>query len=136
MTFGAALFLIAIAVAALVYLGGRYLSRQTLLRGREPLAVSEIVSGLPEAVRRDEASEMLQVIGKSFRVQPEILRLDDPMSVLMAMDSWTLGHGQGELERWLRAKGVGSLQGKPNTIRDLIVSVLPFNTHHQDMTIG
>jgi hypothetical protein len=77
---------------------------------------------------------MLQVIGKSFRVQPGILRLDDPMSVLTAMDSWTLGHGQGELERWLRARGVSSLQRKPDTIRELILSVLPFDAHRQGVT--
>ncbi len=133
---GAEVFLVAIVVAFLMVSIGRYLSRRKLLRGRQPRAVTEIVNDLPEAVRREEASEVLQMIGKSFGVQPEILRLDDPMSVLMAMDSWMLGHGQGKLERWLRAKGVGSLQSKPDTIRDLIVSVLPFNAHRQGATIG
>lgn len=129
MIFGAEIFAGAIAAAVLVCLAGRHLSRQKLLYGRQPLAVAEIVDGLPDNVGRSEASEVLQVIGKSFGVQPEILRLDDPMAALATIDSWTLGHGQGELERWLRARGVSSLRRKPNTIRELIVSVLPFDTN-------
>jgi hypothetical protein len=128
---GAGLFLAAVVVAGLLYFIGRYIARQKLLRGRQPLEVAEIVSDLPASVGRNEASEVLQVIGKSFRLRPEILRLDDSMSTLMAIDSWTLGHGQEELERWLKARGVDSLQRKPSTIRELIVSVLPFDAHHR-----
>jgi len=131
---GAGLFLIVIALAALGCIAGRYLSRQRLLRGRHPQTLAEIVSDLPEIVRRDEASEVLQVIGKSFGVQPEILRLEDPMSALTAMDSWRLGYGQWELERWLRAKGVSSLHRKPNTIGELIMSALPFDPNRRGIT--
>lgn len=134
MIFGAEIFAGAIAAAVLICFAGRYLSRRKLLRDRRPLAVAEIVNGLPEDVGRGDASEVLQVIGKSFGVKPGILRLDDPMSALTAMDSWMLGHGQGELERWLRARGVSNLQRKPGTIRELILSVLPFDAHHQGAT--
>jgi len=126
---GAELFLGGAAIAAVACLVFRRSAKRRFLRGRQPLAVAEIVSDLPETVGRDEASEVLQAIGKSFGVQPEILRLDDPMSALTGLDSWTLGHGQGELERWLRARGVSDLQRKPNTIRELIVSVLPFDAN-------
>jgi hypothetical protein len=66
------------------------------------------------------------VIGKSFGLQPEILRLEDPIAALTAIDSWMLGRGQEGVERWLRDKGVTNLGSKPNTIRDLIIAVLPF----------
>ena len=46
------------------------------------------------------------------------------MSALTAIDSWTLGKGQEELEDWLRSKGVESLRSKITTIRELILSVL------------
>ena len=89
--------------------------------------MAEIVADLPENVDRGQASEVLQVIGKSFGVPPEALRLDDRISALTAIDSWMLGRGQEGLNRWLRSKGVTSLRGKPSTIRDLIISVLPFD---------
>ena len=126
---GALVFAGVVVIAALVCLVGRYSSRQRLVRGRQPLAVAEIVNGLPYSVSRSEASEVLREIGKSFRLQPEILRLEDPIAALTAIDSWMLGRGQEGLERWLRDKGVISLGSKPNTIRDLIVAALPFSTH-------
>lgn len=86
---------------------------------------------LPEGVDRNEASEILQAIGKSFHLNPEMLRLDDQISALTAIDSWMLGKGQEDLERWLRAKGVVSLRDKPATIRDLIISVVPLSAHRQ-----
>lgn len=134
MNFGVGLFLVIIGFAALVCSAGRYFSRQKLLHGRQPQALAEIVSDLPETIRRDDASEVLQMIGKSFGVRPEVLRLHVPMSALTAMDSWTLGHGQGELERWLRAKGVSSLHRKPATIGELIMSALPLDARRQGIT--
>lgn len=125
---GGWIFAGAVSIGALACLVGYRMSRRKL-RGRQPVPISEIVNGLPESLRRDEASELLQVIGKSFRLQPEILRLDDPISTLTSADSWRLGEGQEELERWLKAKGVTALQGKPVTIRDLMISVLPFDAH-------
>ncbi len=90
------------------------------------MALQDIVKELPSSVDRGEAENVLRAIGRSFGLEPETLRLDDSFSKLTALDSWTLGKGQEELERWLRANGVISLQSKPQTIRDLIVSVLPF----------
>lgn len=127
MIFGAEVFLGCSAVAAVAYFILRRLAKRNLLRDRKPLAVAEIINDLPENVNRSDASEMLQAIGKSFGLKPEILRLDDPISALTAVDSWRLGEGQDELERWLKARGVNSLQSKPNTIRDLMVTVLPFD---------
>jgi hypothetical protein len=131
MTFGARMFLVAVVVSGLLVATGWYLSRQKLLRGRRPRTVAEILSDLPGDVRRDEASEVLQLIGKLFGVQPEILRLDDPMSKLLAMDSWRLGHGRDELERWLETKGVRQLQCRSITVREFILSVLRFNSSGQ-----
>ena len=131
MTTVGVVFLVVIPLAVFVCIAGRYLSRWNLQRGRQPMPVAEIVSGLPQTVGRDEASEILQVIGKSFRLKPEILRLDDPISALTAIDSCVLGEGQEEFERWLESKGVRSFQQKPSTIRELIVSVLPFDAHRQ-----
>jgi hypothetical protein len=117
----------AIVVSALACFAGRYSARRTLLRGRTPQSVSEIVSSLPAQIDRDGASELFRMIGTSFQLPPELLRLDDPISKLTAFDSWVLGIGQDKLERWLEQKGVQALPVKPNTIRDLIVSALPFD---------
>lgn len=127
MTSGVLIAAAAIIASACACLAGRYLARRALLRGKSRLSVSEIVNDLPAHIDRDGASELLQVIGTSFQLPPELLRLDDPMSKLMAFDSWVLGSGQEKLERWLEQKGVQALPEKPVTIRDLIVSVLPFD---------
>lgn len=113
--------LIAIGVVA-VFVGG-YLSRRKLTR-RKPLSVSEIVSGLPSTISQKEASEVLAKIGESFGVQPGLLRLDDPISVLTGMDSWKLGEGQEKLEAWLRDRGVTRLQNRPRTVGDLVVAAV------------
>jgi len=121
MTYGAAIFVGAILVASLLCLAGWRLSRRKLAN-RTPLSVSEIVSGLPPTVSQKDASEILTKIGESFDIQPGLLRLDDPISVLTGMDSWKLGGGQEKLEAWLKARGVTSFQKSPKTIEDLVVA--------------
>jgi hypothetical protein len=113
--------LIVIGVVA-AFIGG-YLSRGKLTR-RKPLPVSEIVSGLPVTIPRQDASEILAKIGESFDVQPGLLRLDDPIAVLTGMDSWKLGEGQEKLEAWLKTRGVISFQKNPKTIGDLVVAAI------------
>lgn len=110
-----------VAVAAAAYFAGRHFSRQKLIRGREPMAADQILRGLPESVSRDEASEVLHAIGRCFGIRTETLRLEDPISALKAVDSWSLGKGQEDLEAWLRSKGVESLRTKVVTIRDVIL---------------
>lgn len=122
MTFGAAIFIGAILVASLLCLAGWRLSRRKLAN-RTQLPVSEIVSGLPSTISQKEASEVLAKIGESFGVQPGLLRLDDPISVLTGMDSWKLGEGQEKFEAWLKGRGVIRLPNDPKTIGDLVVAV-------------
>lgn len=114
-----------VLVVTMAYFAGRYWSRWKLLRGRRGIAISEILQELPEGVDRHQAEEVLCAIGLSYGLKPEDLRLDDSLSKLAAIDSWMLGKGQEALEKWLRSNGVDSFQNSPETIHDLIISVLP-----------
>ncbi|WP_183421718.1 hypothetical protein [Luteibacter sp. Sphag1AF] len=89
------------------------------------MAISEIVRELPDGVDHRQAEEVLRAIGLSYGLKPENLRLDDPLSSLEAIDSWALGKGQEALAKWLKTNGIDSLQNAPETIGDLMISVLP-----------
>jgi acyl carrier protein len=121
---GAEIFGALIGVAAVACFLGLHFSRKKFLRGRLSIQTLEIVKDLPSGIDSSEAERLLRVIAKSFGVKAEILRLDDSLDRLIALDSWKLGEGQDELERWLKAEGVTSFKEKPATIRDLIVAVL------------
>lgn len=82
------------SVVVLLFVSGGSIA-QKLLRGGQSLAMMEIVKGLTGGVGRGKASEGLHVIGESFKVQPEIINCDDPMSALAAIvfRSWASGSG-------------------------------------------
>lgn len=121
MTYGAAIFIGAILLASLLCLVGWRLSRRKLVN-RTPPPVSKIVSELLPKISQKDAIEILNKIGESFDIQPGLLRLDDPVSVLMGMDSWKLGDGQEKLEARLKVRGVTSFERSQKTIGDLIVA--------------
>jgi hypothetical protein len=106
-------------VAALI---GQYLPGNELKRRRSFL-LSEIVKGLDPVAPPNEALEVLTKVGKSFSIQPELLRLEDSISALTGMDSWRLGEGQGMFETWLRGRGVVCLPKDLKTIGDLIAAM-------------
>jgi hypothetical protein len=113
-----------LAAAAAAYFGGRYLSRQRLLHGRESMAVMRVLEGLPQDLDRQKAQDILQKLGTCYGVPAGALRLEDKMTLLAALDSWLLGKGQEEFEAWLQAEGVNAPLENVATIQDLIVAVL------------
>jgi len=126
MTIGALIFIVAIAGGVVLCALGKWLSRRKLLGGRQQLSIDETISGLPGQFDRNLAIETLQMLGRSFGVEPGLLRLDNPIAKLNALDSWSLGSGQEKFGRWLVTKGITTLETKPATIRDLALYVLSF----------
>ena len=88
------------------------------------MTLEDIVNELPAQFDKNQAAEVLQALGRSFGLQPELLRLDDSITTLNELDSWMLGSGQEKFSRWLATRGITTLESKPQTIRDLVLYVL------------
>lgn len=117
---GPVIFVVVLIVAVAGFLVGRVWSRQRFLHGRVALTLQEILSDAPDGINKLLAEEVIQVTSRSYGVPIELLRINDRMSSLTALDSWQLGRGQDQLDRWLRMKGIESLPCRPQTILELI----------------
>jgi hypothetical protein len=114
-----------VVTVVVVYTVFRYATRRNFMRGRPELAISELLNSLPENIDRDKAGALLSEVAKCFRFRPGMLRLDDSLSSLMAMDSWVLGKGQEDLEDWLKERGISGFENMPSTVGELISVVVP-----------
>lgn len=113
---------LAVAVLCPVF---QYVARRNFMKGRPELAISELLNSLPGDLDRDQAGALLGEVARCFRLKPGMLRLDDALSSLVAMDSWMLGEGQEDLESWLRGKGIVNVEKMPSTVGDLINTAVP-----------
>ncbi len=55
------------------------------------MTLEDIVNELPAQFDKNQAAEVLQALGRSFGLQPELLRLDDSITTLNEldiMDAW------------------------------------------------
>ena len=114
-----------VVVAVILYSVFRYATRRNFMKGRHELAVSELLNSLPENIDRDKAGALLGEVAKCFRLRPGMLRLDDSLSSLTAIDSWALGKGQEDFESWLRERGISKFEKMPSTVGELINVVVP-----------
>lgn len=126
MSIGALIFIVAIGCGLALAVFSKWVSRRKLLGHRKQQPIEEIIGDLPSQIDRDLAIETLQALGKSFGVAPGLLRLDDPIARLNAIDSWALGSGQERFSRWLTTRGITTMEPKPVTVRDLLLYVLSF----------
>lgn len=114
-----------VLVAIIVYVVSRYIHRWQFIRGRRELAIAELLNPPPSYIDRDKASALLHEVAKCFRLKSEILRLEDKLSSLAAIDSWDLGGGQEDLELWLSGFGISELNETPSTLGELISAIVP-----------
>jgi hypothetical protein len=57
-----------------------------------------------DSVSFETLKDVLEALGRSFRVDPGLLRPEDPLDVLRQIDSWDLDDGTEQMETWLRQR--------------------------------
>ena len=61
---------------------------------------------MKDRVSFEAFSDVWNVIGKSYDLNPQIIRPTDTFHELSKADSWLLGKGEDDLSEWLDRKGI------------------------------
>jgi hypothetical protein len=77
--------------------------RRRFVRGRELMELQEIFDR--DVRLRDVSFETMcrvfDALGKSFRLNPQLIRPSDRVKDLLVVDSWSLWGGKERMETWL-----------------------------------
>lgn len=116
--------MIGTAVVAVVV--ARWMSKRSVLSGREPIGLEEIHRQY--ATRLDVSYELFEqifnTVGQAYRIDPKLLRPADELKKLYDLDSWDLGEGTEALNKRLEEDfGVTHFEATPKTIAELIVEI-------------
>ena len=111
---------VAVGIAAVVV--ARTLARRRFAADRQPIPLEVMGSQVGASLSADVVSEVWTEIGTAYGIDPRLIRPDDTLKHLAAIDSWDLGQGGDKLNDWLRTK---KLEGKPQitTVKDLALWV-------------
>ena len=113
---------IAVAVGIAAVVVARALARKRFAADRQPIPLDVLVNQVDASLSADVVSEVWTEIGAAYGIDPQLIRPDDTLKGLAAIDSWDLGKGGDKLNDWLRSK---NLAGKPQitTVKDLALWV-------------
>ena len=109
---------VAVGIAAVVL--SRSLARKRFAADRQPIPLEVLASQLDGDLSTDVVTEVWTAVGAAYGIDPKMIRPDDDLKRLAAIDSWDLGQGEDKLDEWLRTK---NLEGRPQikTMKDLAV---------------
>jgi len=115
-----------VIIGTLVVVAFRHLSRSRILKKRSPISLTEMYSHeMNEAdVSFDTFQKVLNIIGKSYNLDPRRLRLSDELKLLYDLDTWDIDEGTQSLnEQIMKEYGISKFDIEPQTISDLIIDV-------------
>ena len=113
---------IAVVVGIAAVVVARTLARKRFAADRQPIPLAVLATQIDASLSADVVSEVWTEIGAAYGIDPQLIRPDDTLKDLAAIDSWDLGNGGDKLNDWLRSK---NLSGKPQitTVKDLALWV-------------
>ncbi len=117
-------FIVVVAIA--VVMAARWMSKRSILSGREPINLAEMyqrdaarISGSYEVFEK-----ILGMIGRAYRIDPRMLRPSDKLKSLYDIDSWDLGEGTETLnEQVAKSFGITHFEAEPKTIAELVAEI-------------
>jgi hypothetical protein len=115
-------FAIGLAVAVAAVVGFKALTTRAVLRGRTSEPLEKIHAPVKDQVSFETLSEVLSLLGRSYGIDPGLLRPTDTFVELAKIDSWTLGKAEDDVGEWLKAKGVEAPR-QLDTVLDLAMCV-------------
>lgn len=102
---------------------GMPFSKKQFMRWRAEIELDDIVRTAPSCANESLAKELLVVIGNGYRIAPRLLKVDDSFAELAKLDSWSLWHGQEQVEDWRRARSITVDANEIKTIGDLLAKL-------------
>lgn len=114
-----------IIVAAVVIVAAQCLSKRSVIKNRSPIDLDELYQSEGASLTsHDVFRDVMQAVGKAFRIDPRLLRPSDPLKKLYDLDSWDIGEGAEQLSEWLEKEcGITCFEKEPKTIIELMVAV-------------
>lgn len=126
------LWILVIAVAAILVIGFRLLGRQRAVGGRTPIDLEDMHRGFSHQVSLSTFSQVFTALGEAYSVDPRLIRPEDSLNKLLDMDSWLLDAGTEKLNRWLNSIGIDQKAARPSTVLDLLLLVESRPGPHQN----
>ena len=94
-------WIVAIAVAAVLVGAFTFLARRRAVGGRTPMNLEEIHRSVASNVTLDTFTKVFHALGEAYSVDQRLIRPEDSLKKLLDMDSWVLDAGTDKLNRWL-----------------------------------
>src|SRR5436309_8259014 len=78
-------------------------TRRRFVRGREPMDLEGLFERDVKAhgISYQTFRRVYEALGRSFSLDPRLIRPSDSFKDILAFDSWTLWMGQERMEKWL-----------------------------------
>lgn len=115
-----------IGVSGAVILIARWMNRRSVLKNRKPLTLLEMYQheNTCANVDYDIFVRILNLVGRAYGIDPQMLRLSDQLEMFYGLDSWRLDGGTEKLNNGIEEEfGITSFELEPETIAELIVEV-------------
>jgi len=112
--------------AVLVVILARWVIKRHILRGRKPINLKVMYQQnmVDMDVRYEIFERVLNIIGQSYKLDPELLRPSDELKLFYDLDSWDLGEGTETInELVIKEFGLTYFDVKPKTILELIIEI-------------
>ena len=111
---------VAAGIAAVVF--ARTIQRKRFASDRQPIPLDDLARQVSPPVSPEIFREVWTTVGIAYGIDPRMIKPDDELKRLAAIDSWDLGRGGDKLEDWLRTKNLGP-KPRVETVKDLALWV-------------
>lgn len=110
-----------LCVSGVLVLSAILFSRRKITAGRQPLSFEEIQRLSNAEVRIQTLTHVLTTLGKSYGLNPQLIRPNDHLQLFYDLDSWTLGLGTERINKWLADEGITGKGTQLVTVLDLML---------------
>jgi hypothetical protein len=114
--------LAAVAAGIAVVVFARMIQRKQFASDRQPIPLDDLVCQVSPPLSPEVFREVWTTIGTAYGIDPRLIKPDDELKRLAAIDSWDLGQGGDKLDTWLRTKNLGP-KPRVETVKDLALWV-------------
>ncbi len=123
MSTSASIFLALCVLGAVVVVAWRVGLRRQLVRGREPMDLEGLFERdvRERGISYETFHRVYEALGRSFSLDPRLIRPSDSFKDILAYDSWALWVGKERMEKWLADNFEVREAGAPiGTVMDLL----------------
>lgn len=116
---GAVLWVALVLCGIFVVASFRYLGRRKLISRRKPEEIIAIHARVSEEVSLNALRDVMQAVGRAYVIDPKLIRPEDSLQKIAAVDSWSLDGGTERLNQWLISNGLSEQPQYVKTVLEL-----------------